>query len=88
MTKLTRREFAILPVWPAAATTAFAQPSTPLITRAIPASGEPLPAVGLGTAQVFDSADEGTRQKASAVVQALIGNGGKLIEFGIDLWRC
>ena len=62
-----------------AATTAFAQPSTPLITRAIPASGEPLPAVGLGTAQVFDSANEGTRQKASAVVQALIGNGGKLI---------
>ena len=80
MTKLTRREFAILPVWAAAATTAFAQPSTPLITRAIPASGEPLPAVGLGTAQVFDSADEGTRQKASAVVQALIGNGGKLID--------
>jgi aryl-alcohol dehydrogenase-like predicted oxidoreductase len=84
MTTLTRREFAILPaaVLAAEATTvpAFAQPLTPLITRAIPASGEPLPAVGLGTAQIFDSANEDTRQKASAVVQALIGNGGKLID--------
>ena len=81
MTKLTRREFAILPQFGRRQRRpAFAQPSTPLITRAIPASGEPLPAVGLGTAQVFDSANEGTRQKASAVVQALIGNGGKLID--------
>jgi aryl-alcohol dehydrogenase-like predicted oxidoreductase len=84
MTKLTRREFAILPaaVWATEtiAAPAFAQPSTPLLTRAIPESGEPLPAVGLGTAQVFDSANEGTRQKASAVVQALVGNGGKLID--------
>jgi aryl-alcohol dehydrogenase-like predicted oxidoreductase len=84
MTKLTRREFTILPAaaWAAGVPTvpAFAQPSTLLITRTIPASGEPLPAVGLGTAQVFDSANEGTQQKARAVVQALIDNGGKLID--------
>jgi aryl-alcohol dehydrogenase-like predicted oxidoreductase len=59
---------------------AFAQPSAQLITRIIPASGELLPLVGLGTAQIFDSANEGTQQKASAVVQTLIGNGGKLID--------
>ena len=51
-----------------------------MIARAIPSSGELLPAVGLGTAEVFDSDDETTRQKAAAVVQALLGNGGKLID--------
>jgi len=48
--------------------------------RPIPATGEPLPAVGLGTASVFDTADAATRQKAGAVVQALIDNDGKLID--------
>jgi hypothetical protein len=47
MTKLTRREFAILPVWAAAPTTAFAQPSTPLITRAIPAELQPSARTGV-----------------------------------------
>ena len=83
--RLTRREFAMLPA--AAATTAaalapaaLAQPAAPLITRAIPGSGERLPAVGLGTAEVFDTADAATRQKAAAVLQALVGNGGRLID--------
>jgi len=84
MTKqLTRREFAMLPAAAAAAAfipPAFAQGAAPLITRAIPGSGEPLPAVGLGTAEIFDSADESTKQKAAAVVQALVGNGGTLID--------
>jgi len=86
MTALTRREFAILPAAMVAAQAtlvsvpAFAQPSSPLITRAIPTSGEPLPAVGLGTAQVFDRVDETTRQKANAVLQSLVNNGGKLID--------
>jgi aryl-alcohol dehydrogenase-like predicted oxidoreductase len=81
--RLTRREFAILPV---AATTvalapsALAQTPGPLITRAIPSSGEQLPAVGLGTAEVFDTADETTRQKAAAVVAALIASGGRLVD--------
>lgn len=63
--------------WPL---TARAQTDSPLITRAIPSSGERLPAVGLGTAQVFDRADDATRQKAAAVLQALIAKGGRLID--------
>jgi len=82
-TQLTRREFASFAAAAGASAlspAAFAQTSAPLIARAIPSSGEPLPAVGLGTAEVFDSDDETTRQKAAAVVQALLGNGGKLID--------
>ena len=84
---MTRREFAMLPAAAGAAAGAaalappvFAQTAAPLIARAIPSSGEELPAVGLGTAAVFDTADETTRQKAAAVVQALVGNGGRLID--------
>jgi len=84
MTVLTRRQFAILPAAALAAEAiampGSAQPASPPITRAIPATGEPLPAVGLGTAAVFDSDDETTRQNASAVLQALVGNGGRLID--------
>src|SRR5437763_14871606 len=72
---------------PALAQSSFAQSSAPPITRPviaagrpIPSTGEPLPMVGLGTAAVFDTADAATRQKANAVVQALIDSGGKLID--------
>jgi aryl-alcohol dehydrogenase-like predicted oxidoreductase len=67
----------------AAATSSFpalAQGVLPLVTRPIPSTGEPLPAVGLGTAAVFDTADAGTLRTARAVVRALIDNGGKLID--------
>jgi aryl-alcohol dehydrogenase-like predicted oxidoreductase len=80
---LTRRDFAMLPAAVAAAALtphAIAQTPEALITRAIPSSGERLPAVGLGTAEVFDSDDDPTRQKAAAVVQALIAAGGRLID--------
>jgi aryl-alcohol dehydrogenase-like predicted oxidoreductase len=86
MTALTRRQFAMLPVAVSAAQAvstyrlAFAQSSSSSITRAIPSSGEQLPMVGLGTARVFDNADKATLQKASAVIQSLVGNGGKLID--------
>ena len=86
MVKLTRRQFTVLPaaVLATAETKASlparAQPASPVIMRAIPATGEPLPPVGLGTAEVFDVADTSTLQKAGAVVRALIGNGGKLID--------
>jgi aryl-alcohol dehydrogenase-like predicted oxidoreductase len=86
MRSLTRRQFAILPAAALVAETAIApspalaQSWAPLLMRPIPATGEPLPAVGLGTASVFDTADATTRQKAGAVVQALIDNGGKLID--------
>jgi len=59
---------------------ALAQPASSLITRPIPSTGEPLPAVGLGTAAVFDSADTAALQNARAVVRALIDDGGKLID--------
>ena len=79
--RLTRREFAIISAAGAALPqTAFAQRSAPLITRAIPKTGERLPAVGLGTAEVFDTDDTETRKKAAAVVRALIERGGSLID--------
>jgi Aldo/keto reductase family len=61
--------------------TAHGQPAdAPLITRAIPGSGERLPAVGLGTAYVFDSDNEQTRRAASEVLATLVGAGGRLID--------
>jgi aryl-alcohol dehydrogenase-like predicted oxidoreductase len=83
--QLTRREFAIIGTGAAAATASLphaclAQAAAPLLTRAIPRSGEPLPAVGLGTAAVFDDDDAATRQKAQAVIRALVANGGSLID--------
>jgi aryl-alcohol dehydrogenase-like predicted oxidoreductase len=59
---------------------AWAQSASPPVTRPIPSTGEPLPAVGLGTAEVFDIPDTATLQKARAVVRALLDNGGKLID--------
>lgn len=82
-TRLSRRELALLPAALTASAlmpAAVAQNSKPLITRAIPKSGERLPAVGLGTAAVFDSDDAATRQKAAAVVQTLVADGGTLID--------
>ena len=78
-TLLSRREFAIAAAAAAAAPGAGAQ--TPaLITRAIASSGEHLPAVGLGTAEVFDSNDAATRRTAAAVISALLASGGTLID--------
>ena len=51
-----------------------------LLMRAIPGTGELVPAVGLGTARIFDNANEATRAKAAAVVQALVANGGRIID--------
>jgi aryl-alcohol dehydrogenase-like predicted oxidoreductase len=83
---LTRREFAkfqaagIAAGASSLALPAFAQSEAPLITRAIPSSGERLPAVGLGTAEVFDTDDAATRQKAAAVIKAVLAEGGSLID--------
>ena len=78
---LTRRQFTIIPaaavMLPAGA---FGQTAAPPITRAIPKSGERLPVVGLGTAEVFDDDSAATRQKAGAVIGALIANGATLID--------
>jgi aryl-alcohol dehydrogenase-like predicted oxidoreductase len=77
--RITRREFAIATGAAVLAPPALAQTDA-LLARAIPSSGEHLPAVGLGTAQVFDANDEPTRQKAAAVLQALIAGGGRLVD--------
>lgn len=77
--RITRREFAIATGAAVLAPPALAQTDA-LLARAIPSSGEHLPAVGLGTAQVFDTNDEPTRQKAAAVLQALIAGGGRLVD--------
>ena len=77
--RMTRREFAIATGAAVLAPPALAQ-SDALLTRAIPSSGERLPAVGLGTALVFNTNDEATRQKAAAVLQALIAGDGRLVD--------
>lgn len=66
--RMTRREATALIGATLIAPSALAQTGE-LLTRAIPSSGERLPAVGLGTARVFDTADQTTLQKATAVVQ-------------------
>jgi aryl-alcohol dehydrogenase-like predicted oxidoreductase len=78
--RITRRDFAALAGGFLLSTKAVAQTETPLLTRPIPGSGERIPAVGLGTAYVFDKNNEATRSKADAVVQALVDNGGQLID--------
>lgn len=81
MTAMTRRDFTRLAAATLLARPAFAQTTgTPLITRAIPGTGERLPAVGLGTASVFSRDDERTRTAAEKVVRTLVDAGGRLID--------
>jgi aryl-alcohol dehydrogenase-like predicted oxidoreductase len=81
MLRITRRDFAALAGAALLAQKALAQnDAAALITRAIPSSGERLPVVGLGTARVFDSDDERTRQAAAQVVRTLVGAGGRVID--------
>jgi aryl-alcohol dehydrogenase-like predicted oxidoreductase len=82
-----RREFTVLAGAALGTAMGGAMPAPPalaetanLITRTIPNSGELLPAVGLGTAQIFNTNDETTRQKAAAVIAALIADGGRVID--------
>lgn len=81
MIGLTRREFVAL-----VASSLFAPrvvgdtSNSPIITRPIPHSGERLPAVGLGTASVFDRDADDTRRSAAQVVRALIDGGARLID--------
>jgi aryl-alcohol dehydrogenase-like predicted oxidoreductase len=52
-----------------------------MLTRPIPHSGEPLPVIGLGTANVFDIDDDKNERAARAgVIQALLAAGGSLID--------
>jgi aryl-alcohol dehydrogenase-like predicted oxidoreductase len=79
MREISRRTFTTLAGVTLLAPSAVAQ-SPEILARAIPSTGERLASVGLGTAQVFDVNDETTRQKADAVLQALIAGGGHLVD--------
>ena len=76
---LTRRDFVGLAAASVLTRPALAQMGY-LLTRTIPASGERIPAVGLGTAYVFDNDTEKTRREAAEVVKALLDGGGRLID--------
>jgi hypothetical protein len=66
MTRISRRKFSTLVSAAVLARTARAQiADTGLITRAIPGTGELLPAVGLGMAYVYDRNDERSRRAAA-----------------------
>ncbi len=82
--QLTRRGFclgaagltglAITPAWAAGEESAMLQ-------RAIPASGELLPVIGLGTSNVFDvGSDPDDRAPLQEVLGLLLGAGGKLLD--------
>ncbi len=81
---ISRRNFVGLPLAALALPPVLAQPASEaaILTRAIPSTGERLPAVGLGTASVFDRDDPDTRRRAADVVQALVTGGGRLIDTG------
>ncbi|MEW6643733.1 MAG: aldo/keto reductase [Pseudomonadota bacterium] len=79
MPHLTRRDVLAAAAALSITASARAQDASP-ITRPLPGGGPPLPVVGLGTASVFDVNDDATRQKADAVVRALLATGGRLID--------
>ena len=79
MIRFSRRDFTALAVSTfVRPTLATADPSP--IVRAIPKTGERLPAVGLGTASVFESNDEPTQRAAAAIVRTLVEAGGRVID--------
>ena len=56
-------------------------PSTPLLTRPIPSTGEALPVMGLGTWQTFDVGDVGAERAAQRTVLAdFLRGGGRVID--------
>jgi aryl-alcohol dehydrogenase-like predicted oxidoreductase len=81
MTQITRRDMAMLATIALTARTALAQSNeAPPIVRAIPRTGERIPAVGLGAAYGFDRDDDQTRRAATLVVRTLVESGGQLID--------
>jgi diketogulonate reductase-like aldo/keto reductase len=62
-------------------THADAAPSSSMLKRAIPRSGELLPAVGLGTFQTFDvGGDKARREPLKEVLRLLVKHGGSVID--------
>jgi aryl-alcohol dehydrogenase-like predicted oxidoreductase len=58
-----------------------AHAAAPVFTRPIPRSGERLPVIGLGTAIIFDIADDvAKRAERRAVIQVMVEGGARLID--------
>jgi len=81
MINTTRRAFGILAAAAFASRSSFGQTeNAPLIMRSIPKTGERIPAVGLGTAYVYDNNNDQTQRAADQVIATLIKLGGQLID--------
>ena len=79
---MDRRQFLSKSAALAASTTlpgsAFAQDS--MITREIPGTGERLPVVGLGAADIFINAPPEGKELPKAVLQAMVDHGGRVLD--------
>src|SRR5436190_3587389 len=66
----------------AAATMPRAQPAAAAMTRKIPASGEAVPIVGLGTWLTFDvgGAESAPRRARGEILRAFLAAGGRLVD--------
>lgn len=81
MITTTRRAFGILAAAAFASRSSFSQTeNAPLMMRSIPKTGERVPAVGLGTAYVYDNNNDQTQRAADQVIATLIKSGGQLID--------
>ncbi|MBO9651819.1 MAG: aldo/keto reductase [Variovorax sp.] len=81
MASMTRRHFSALAagaLWPLAGLGQGKEAA--LVTRAIPSSGERIPAVGLGTAIVFNNDDPKIRETATQILRTLLDKGGTLVD--------
>ena len=83
--RITRREMLALGAGIGAAAALRIAPvfgaAAPVLTRTIPRSGERLPAVGIGTAIVFDIGDDAVRRaERSAVNLTMLDGGARLID--------
>ena len=58
----------------------MAAPATAAIKKAIPATGELLPVIGMGSWITFDVEDERARATRAQVLQAFFDRGGALID--------
>lgn len=60
---------------------AQSQSTTPVLTRAIPRSGEKLPVIGLGTAIIFDIGNDAEkRAERTKVIHTLLDGGARMID--------
>src|SRR4051794_12125435 len=81
---MTRREATRLMAGTAASL--LVAPSLPaadqssVLQRAIPASGEKMPVIGLGTSGVFNATSPAEREPLEQVVAMLVKMGGKMID--------